>query len=256
MFLPRIIPILLLKNHGLVKTVNFKSPKYIGDPINAVHIFNDLKADELIFLDILASSQKRSIDVSVVRDIGDEAFMPFGVGGGISNLDQIENILKAGAEKVILNTNAVIRPQIIEEAAKYFGSQSIVISIDVKKNIWGRYETWVLNGSLNKKLDPVVVAKNFEEMGAGEVIIQSIDRDGTMVGYDLDLVQKVADTISIPVVACGGAGSLIHFKECYCVGHAHAMAAGSFFVYHGPRKAVLISYPSKLEIQQLFCEGK
>ena len=252
MFLPRIIPVLLLKGKGLVKTVKFKEPKYIGDPINAVKIFNDLKADELVFLDITASKEGRTVSVDLVKDIGDEAFMPFGVGGGINDITQIENLLKAGAEKVVINTNAVLKPELIEEAAKIFGSQSIVVSLDTKKNLFGKYGCWIKDGSENSKLDPVELAKKAEDLGAGELIINSIDLDGMMTGYDVGLIKGIADIVSIPVVACGGAGNLEHLKEAYLDGNAHALAAGSLFVFHGPRRAVLINYPSKSELKQLF----
>jgi imidazole glycerol-phosphate synthase subunit HisF len=252
MFLPRIIPVLLLKGKGLVKTVKFKEPKYIGDPINAVKIFNDLKADELVFLDITASKEDRTISVDLVKDIGDEAFMPFGVGGGINNIKQIELLLKAGAEKVIINSNAVIKPELIEEAAKIFGSQSIVVSLDAKKSLFGKYGCWIKDGSDNAKTDPLELAKKAQDLGAGELIINSIDLDGMMTGYDIALVKMIADSVSIPVVACGGAGNLEHFKKAYFEGNAHALAAGSMFVFHGPRRAVLINYPSKSELKQLF----
>ena len=254
MFLPRIIPVLLLKGKGLVKTVRFKEPKYIGDPINAVKIFNDLKADELVFLDINASRDERTVSVDLVKDIGDEAFMPFGVGGGINNIRQIELLLKAGAEKVIINTNAIIKPELLAEAAKIFGSQSIVVSLDVRKSLFGKYGCWIKGGRDNAKTDPVEFAKKAQDLGAGELIINSIDLDGMMTGYDLVLIKMIADTVSIPVVACGGAGNLEHFKTAYIEGKAHALAAGSIFVFHGPRRAVLINYPSKSELKQLFNE--
>lgn len=252
MFLPRIIPVLLLKGKGLVKTVMFKEPKYIGDPINAVKIFNDLKADELVFLDITASKEGRTVSIDLVKDIGDEAFMPFGIGGGIQSVEQIEQLLKSGAEKVIINTQAIINPKLIEEASKIFGSQSIVVSIDVKKSFSGRYFVWIKDGAEKTNLNPVEAAKKAEDFGAGEIIINSIDLDGKMNGYDIKLVKTIVDEVNIPVVACGGAGTLDHLKEAFYEGNAHALAAGSMFVYHGPRNAVLINYPTKNEILQLF----
>lgn len=252
MFLPRIIPVLLLKGKGLVKTVRFKDPKYIGDPINAVKIFNDLKTDELLFLDITASKEGRTVSVDLVKDIGDEAFMPFGVGGGISDVLQIEHLLKAGAEKIIINTTAILNPNLIEEASKIFGSQSIVVALDIKKSLLGKYECWIKDGSENTKAHPIDIAKRAEALGAGELIINSIDLDGIMKGYNLDLIKSIADIVSIPVVACGGAGNLKHLKEGFFEGNAHALAAGSMFVFHGPRRAVLINYPSKGELKELF----
>lgn len=252
MFLPRIIPVLLLKGKGLVKTVKFKEPRYLGDPINAVKIFNDLKADELIFLDITASKEGRTISVNLVKDIGDEAFMPFGVGGGISDVTQIEQLFKVGAEKVVINTNSFINPDLIKHASNIFGSQSIVVSLDVKKNLFGKYECWIKDGSVNSKAKPLDFARKMEDLGAGELIINSIDCDGLMTGYDLGIIRNIADSVAIPVVACGGAGDLNHLKSAYSDGKAHALAAGSMFVYHGPRKAVLINYPSKSELINLF----
>lgn len=252
MFLPRLIPVLLLRGKGLVKTIKFKDPTYVGDPINAVKIFNDLKADELVFLDITASKEERCIDYKLVKDIGDEAFMPFGVGGGISNLEQIEEIFKAGAEKVIINTNAILNPDLVKSASEHFGSQSIVVCLDVKKNLFGKYEVYIKDGSENTHLNPVELALKLQDYGAGELIINSIDNDGMMKGYDINLIKIISKNVDIPVVACGGAWKLEHFKEAYYEGYAHALAAGSMFVFHGPRRAVLINYPSKKEIRELF----
>ena len=255
MFLPRIIPVLLLKGKGLVKTVKFKNPRYIGDPINAVRIFNDLKADELVFLDITASKENRTINLDLVKNIGDEAFMPFGVGGGIKTISQIEEILKAGAEKVILNTNAFLKPELIKESSEYFGNQSIVVSVDVKKNMFGKYQVFIKGGSKRVNVNMQEYIKKIESLGAGEIIINSIDNDGKMNGFDIELIKIVSQSVNIPVVAIGGAGSLQDFKNAYLGGKAHAIAAGSFFVFHGPRKAVLINYPSKNELKELFNDG-
>lgn len=255
-FLPRIIPVLLLKGKGLVKTVQFKDPRYIGDPINAVRIFNDLKADELIFVDIHASRENRNISVDLVTAIGDEAFMPFAVGGGITNLNQMERLFKAGAEKAVINTGAIENQRLIEDAAKHFGSQSIIVSIDVKQNLFKKQVVCIRDGREKTRLDPVDWARQAEVLGAGEIMINSIDRDGMMTGYDLDLVRRVSDAVSIPLIACGGAGSLDHLRQGYAQGRAHALAAGSLFVYHGPRRAVLVNYPSKAEVSELFHNGE
>jgi imidazole glycerol-phosphate synthase subunit HisF len=252
MFRPRIIPVLLLKGKGLVKTIRFKDPHYIGDPINAVRIFNDLEADELVFLDITASRENRCMSVELVRQIGDEAFMPFAVGGGITSLNQMESLLKAGAEKVVVNSGAVIRSGLIEDAAKYFGSQSIIVSIDVKQTLFKRQKVYIRDGREKTRLDPVEWAGQAADLGAGEIMINAMDKDGMMTGYDLDLIRRVSDAVAIPVIACGGAGNLEHLKQGFEQGRAHALAAGSMFVYHGPRRAVLINYPSKEEIMTLF----
>lgn len=242
----------MLKGKGLVKTIKFKDPTYIGDPINAVKIFNDLKADELIFLDITASREGRCIDFKFVKDIGDEAFMPIGVGGGISTVQQIEKIFKSGAEKVVINTSAILTPNLIKDAAEYFGSQSIVVCLDCKKNIFGKYETYIKGGTENTHLNPLDLAVKMQDLGAGEIIVNSIDCDGMMKGYDLYLIKSISKRVEIPVIASGGAGKLEHLKEAYFEGYASALAAGSMFVFHGPRRAVLINYPSKKEIREIF----
>lgn len=251
MYRPRIIPVLLLKNLGLVKTIDFKNHRYIGDPINAVKIFNDLQADELVFLDITATKEKRLISLDFVKNVGDEANMPFSVGGGIKTIDDIKLILNAGAEKVIINTSAIESPTFIKEAAAVFGSSTIVVCIDVKKKVFGGYGIYTTQGTKNTGLTPVEFSKQMQEMGAGEIIIQSIDNDGIMKGYDIELIRMVSENVTIPVVALGGAGTFNHLKEAVETGLASAAAAGSMFVYHGPRHAVLINYPSLEELQEL-----
>lgn len=245
MFRPRIIPVLLLKDKGLVKTVQFKHPRYIGDPINAVRIFNDLKADELVFLDILASRENRVISLDFVRNVGEEANMPFSVGGGINSVELIRDILHVGAEKAVINTAAALNPVFIKQAADLFGSSSITVCIDVRKTWRGRVQTRIYGGSKTTDQDPVDFALLMEKQGAGELIFQSIDKDGTMEGYDIDLVRSISEAVSIPVVALGGAENSEDMKKVFTEGHASAMAAGSMFVYHGPRNAVLVNYPTK-----------
>lgn len=250
MFRPRIIPCLLLKNKGLVKTVNFGNPNYIGDPINAVRIFNDFEADELVFLDIDASKENRCIDLEFVKKIGEEAFMPFAVGGGISTIDQIKSILNNGAEKVVLNTHAIENPEFIKQASDIFGSQSIIVSLDVKKDLNG-YNVCTRSGTKNTGLDPVSVAKQMECLGAGELIINSIDKDGSMEGYDLSLIKKISESVNIPVIALGGAGDLSDFSKAVKAG-ATAVSAGSIFVYSGKNRGILINYPDKEELKEIF----
>lgn len=251
MFLPRIIPVLLLKGKGLVKTINFNRSTYIGDPINAVKIFNDLKADELIFLDIEASQKRQVISSELVKNIGDEAFMPFAVGGGICEAEQAVELINSGAEKVVFNTTFITNPLVITKTARLIGNQGVIVSIDVKQNFLGRYNVYIVDGKKKVSMNVVDAAKRAFELGAGEIMITSIDQDGRMNGYDLNLIRIVANSVSIPVIACGGAGNLTDFREAYKFG-AHAMAAGSLFVYHGDRKGVLINYPEKQEIQNLF----
>lgn len=252
MFRPRVIPLLLLKNKGLVKSVQFQKHTYIGDPINAVKIFNDLRADELVFLDILATKEKRCIGLDFVREVGDEANMPFAVGGGIQTIRQIKDIINAGAEKVIINSFAVKQPVFIKEASDTFGSSTIVVSMDIKKKLFGKQQVYIAGGSQATGLDPVAWAQQMEANGAGELIVTSIEHDGMMMGYDLTLIQAMADAVTIPVVAAGGAGKLNDLKMAITGAHASAVAAGSLFVYHGPRKAVLVNYPQHNELLNLF----
>jgi cyclase len=256
MFLPRIIPFLLLKGHGLVKTIRFKDPRYIGDPINAVRIFNDLEADELAFVDINASGENRTIDPELVRQIGDEAFMPFAVGGGIKTVGQIGELISKGAEKVIINAQAILNPSLIREAADQFGSQSIIVSIDVKKNLFNNYQVFLHSAKTKALVSLDEHIQNMVSQGAGEILINSIDNDGMMQGYDLNLVSRVSKFCPLPVIACGGAGSLSDFSKAYYFGKASAVAAGSRFVFHGPRNAVLVNYPEKNEIIKTFKEAQ
>jgi cyclase len=255
MFRPRVIVTLLLKNKGLVKGIKFKNHKYVGDPLNAVKIFNDKKADELVFLDIQATNENRNIDISLVKAIGDQCNMPFSVGGGIRSIAQIKDCIKAGAEKVVINTYAFENPYFIKEASDYFGSSTIVVSIDVKKNLFGKYQVYTNSGAKNTSVNPIEYATLVEQNGAGEIIVNSIDNDGAMQGYDLELTKLISENVSIPVIALGGAGNLTDFKLAIEHGNASAVAAGSLFVYYGHRRAVLINYPDRETINQLFYEN-
>ena len=252
MYRPRVIPVLLLKGLGLVKTVKFDKERYIGDPINAVRIFNDLEVDELAFVDITATNENRLVSLDLVRKIGDEAFMPFAVGGGVTTLEDIKQLLSAGAEKVIINTAAVTTSNLIEQAANSFGSQSIIVSVDVKKRLFNKYTIYTNSGSRKLKADFIEHIKKMESLGAGEILINSIDNDGMMQGYDIELIHQVSNAVSIPVIAAGGAGATKDFGQAFKEAHASAVAAGSMFVYHGPRRAVLINYPDKNELFHVF----
>jgi cyclase len=249
---PRIIPVLLLQNKGLVKSIKFRNHRYIGDPINAVRIFNDLKADELAFIDILATKENRTISIDFVKNVGEEANMPFSVGGGIRTLEDIRKIIEAGAEKVILNTVAGDDPGFVRRASDAFGSSTITVCIDIKNDFFGKQKAWIRAGSKALKSDPVQYAKQMEENGAGEIIIQSIDKDGTMTGYDINLIKKIAGSVTIPVVALGGAGNPEHLSELNKNVSLNGLAAGSMFVYHGPRHAVLVNYPTQTELKSIF----
>lgn len=245
----RVIPCLLLKNQGLVKTVKFKNPRYLGDPINIVKIFNDKEVDELLFLDITATLEKRRPPLKLLSEIASECFMPFGYGGGVRDLEDIRQILSVGVEKVAINSQVVEDPSFIRRAADLFGSQSVVVSMDVKKRFLRKYEIWSHSGTRRVRMDPAAFARQAESMGAGELIVNSIDRDGTMEGYDIDLIRNVAESVSIPVIACGGAGNIADFSKAVQEGKASAVAAGAMFVFHGPHRAVLINVPTPEELK-------
>jgi len=245
----RVIPVLLLRNGGLVKSVKFKNHVYVGDPINAVKIFNEKEIDEIIILDIDATRQKSALNMSKIREIAGEAFIPLAYGGGISSIEQVKELFYIGVEKVIMNSSAVNKPQLITETAKMVGSQSVVVSIDVKKGLLGGYKVYTSNGTINTGYDPVEFAKKMQDAGAGEIFLNSIDKDGTFNGYDLELIRKVSAELSIPVIASGGAGEVEDFDKAIKSG-ASAVAAGSMFVFQRPHKAVLISYPSQKELEE------
>lgn len=252
MMRPRVIPCLLLKNKGLVKTVQFRNPTYVGDPINAVRIFNDKEVDELIFLDITASIERRSPPFEFISKIAGECFMPLTYGGGIRKIEDIKTILSLGVEKVCINSYAVENPAFIRAAADLVGSSSVVVALDVKKNARSKYEVFTYSGTRPTGLDPVQWAAEMEKMGAGELLLNSIDRDGTMQGYDIKLVRQVAEAVSVPVIACGGAGKISDLVQAVHEGKASAVAAGSMFVFHGKHRAVLINFPTPQELAEAF----
>ena len=244
---PRIIPTLLIDDRDLIKTVQFGKRTYLGDPVNAVKIFNRKGIDELSILDIGATRNHREPDYEILKDIASEAFMPLSYGGGITTLDQVHELLKIGYEKVVLNSSLVRTPELITKSADQFGSQSIVASIDAKKTGDG-YKCFISDGKEESKWNPVDLAKEAERLGAGEIIINSIDNDGMMKGYDIELVKSISDSVRIPVIAIGGAGGINDLKAVLHEGHAHAAAGGSMFVYYGKLKAVLITAPSEEEL--------
>jgi imidazole glycerol-phosphate synthase subunit HisF len=248
---PRIIPCLLLRGKGLVKGVRFKDHTYVGDPINAVQIFNTKEADEILFLDITASAENRIPDTALVERIAAHCLTPFAVGGGIRSVADVRTLLRAGAEKVCLNTHALERPELIREIAEHFGSQSVVVSVDYRRNWLGKKDVYTRAGSRKAGMSVVEAAQIAQEYGAGEVLLNSIDRDGTQEGYDIETLKEVTESVTLPVIACGGAGSTAHLREAVKVGGASAAAAGSLFVFHGRRRAVLISFPTPEEIEQI-----
>lgn len=252
MIATRVIPCLLLRNGGLVKTTKFKNEKYVGDPRNAVKIFNEKEVDELIILDILATPENKKPNFELITEIVSEAFMPVGYGGGIHSIEDARRLFTLGVEKVVICTHAVEDPDFITTASDEFGSQSVVVCIDVRKNFWGKYEVYINGGRKSTGLDPVNFGILMAKKGAGELIINSIDRDGTQQGYDLGLIKQVASAVTIPVIASGGAASLEDFSSAVKDAGASAVTAGSMFVFHGKHRAVLISYPTQTDLRRIF----
>lgn len=246
----RVIPCLLLRNNGLVKTVRFEQPKYVGDPINAVKIFNEKEVDELVVLDIEASKRGSDPNYALLENIASECFMPLCYGGGIRSLEQASHIIRLGIEKIAVNASAISSPALITALAATLGSQSVVAGIDVKSDWLGRHRVYDASSGKLCSTAPEEHAMRLARAGAGEIFLNSVDRDGTLQGYDLKLVKKVADAVSIPVIACGGAGSTADFV-CAAEAGASAMAAGSQFVFQGRHRAVLISYPPYKELEKL-----
>lgn len=247
----RVIPVLLLKNYGLVKSVKFKNHKYVGDPINAVKIYNEKEVDELLIIDIDASREKRDPNYELITAISREAFMPFGYGGGIQNISQIKKLMQLGVEKVTINTHALQQPDFLTEASELCGSQSIVVAIDAKKDLFGNLHVYDHISGKNLRMNPWEYAAIAESKGAGEILLTSVDLDGMYTGYDLDLIKKVSSAVNIPVIALGGASCNNDLVRAVREGHASAVAAGSLFVFYGPHHAVLINYPEKKVLKEL-----
>lgn len=247
----RVIPILLLKDEGLVKTKRFKDPVYIGDPVNAVRIFNEKEVDELVLFDIDAANKGRDPQYDWLSDIVCESFMPIGYGGGIDSVEKAKKLFDLGIEKIVLNT-ASFNYDLIEEIASIYGSQSIVISVDVKKNYFGNYNTYSKSANQKHSIGPVEHSMKVVNAGAGEIIIQSIDNEGTMKGYDIELTKLVSESVTVPVVASGGAGSIEDLERALKVGNASAVSAGSLFVFKGKQNGILINYPTEIIHKKFF----
>lgn len=245
----RIIPVLLLRNESLVKTVRFGKFTYVGDPCNTLRIFNELEVDELLFLDITATRERRGPNLKVLADIANECFMPLGYGGGVRTLDQAKSIFDIGFEKIAVNTYAVERPEFMTELAKYYGNQAVIASIDIKKGFLGKNWVQTYSGRHRTILDPVAWAKELESRGAGEILLTAIDREGTWSGFDLELVNSVADAVSIPVIAHGGAGTLAHIGEVVRQAGASAVALGSMVVFQKKGMGVLVNFPEKNQLE-------
>lgn len=250
MLYPRIIPCLLIKNKGLVKTINFKNPTYVGDPINAVKIFNEKEVDELIVLDIDATVENREPDYRMIENLAAECRMPLCYGGGVTTTEQIQRIISSGVEKVALSSVAIQNPEIICKAIEIVGSQSIVVVLDIKK-VGGRYEVFTHNGKKGTKKNLFEFATQMAKLGAGEIVINSIDNDGMMKGYDLELIDKIQRLINVPLTILGGAGSLKDIGQVFSKFGQIGAAAGSLFVFKGAYKAVLINYPDRLQKRSL-----
>jgi cyclase len=251
---PRIIPVLLLHRDQLHKTVKFGDPKYVGDPRNAVRIFNDLGADELVLLDIDVSPQRGAPNLELIEEIVSEAFMPVGYGGGIADFDTARRILRIGVEKVVLCTAAAENPDLIGEISRAFGAQSVVGCVDVRRQRLRGYQCFTRSGGRRLSKSPAELAGEFVAAGAGEILVNSIDRDGTFEGYDLGLLKEIAASVSVPVIACGGAGSYEDLARVVHEAGASAAAAGSLFVFQRPHRAVLITFPTEAERAELFPE--
>ena len=248
MLRPRIIPCLLVKNNGLVKTVGFDKPKYVGDPLNAVRIFNEKEVDELMVVDIDASAQNREPNYKLIANLAAECRMPLCYGGGVKTPEQVQRIISLGVEKVALSAAVVANPALISKAAEWVGNQSIVVVMDVKKvGMLRSYEVFTHNGTQRTGLDPVAWAKQVENLGAGEVVLNSIEQDGAMKGYDLALIERVRNATTLPMTVLGGAGSLDDIEALVRRFGTIGAAAGSLFVFKGKYKAVLINYPSRSE---------
>ena len=246
----RVIPCLLLDDNNLVKTVKFKESTYVGDPMNAVTIFNEKEVDEIVILDISATLNNRIPNYDLIEEITSQAFMPLSYGGGITEFDQVRHILSLGVEKVIINSKAFHDEQLLLDVVRVFGSQSLIIALDVKKSLFGKYELRTHSGSKKASMSLEKALRYFNDLGVGEIMINMIDRDGMMNGYDLDLIQIVSSKVSVPLIVCGGASSIEDFRLAQDAG-ANAVAAGSFFVFHGKHKAVLLTYPNYDELQEV-----
>ncbi|MDQ1339447.1 MAG: imidazole glycerol-phosphate synthase subunit HisF [Campylobacterota bacterium] len=252
MLAPRIIPCLLVHNKGLVKTVKFKDAKYVGDPINAVKIFNEKEADELMVLDIDATAQNREPDYKMIENLAVECRMPLCYGGGIKTVEQATRIFNLGVEKIALSSGAIENPKLISDIAKEVGNQSVVAVIDVKKRMFGGYDVYTHNGTKKSKVDLENLIGKLQSLGVGEIVINSIDNDGIMKGYDLSLIEKIKPLTDVPMTVLGGAGSLDDIKTLIEKFGIIGCSAGSLFVFKGKYKAVLINYPNKIEKAKIY----
>lgn len=252
MLATRLMPCLLMSNGALVKTVRFKDPVYVGDPVNAVRIFNQKEVDELVLLDIEATTHHRRIDYETLEKLVSECFMPVCYGGGVNTLEDMRRLFNLGVEKISLGAAAFENPDLIRQASAEFGNQAIVVTLDVKKGLLGGYSVRTHQGKKDMQINPVEAAKNMEKLGAGEILLNSIDRDGTWSGFDLKLIREVTSAVRLPVIACGGAGSLQDVRLAVSEGGASAVAVGSMAVFQGKDLGVLIKFPTRKEQEAAF----
>lgn len=246
----RIIPALLLNEESLVKTIKFKNPKYIGDPVNTVKIFNELEVDELTILDIGVAEMRSLPNISLLEKIASECFMPLSYGGGINSVSQAKELFSLGFEKIIINTAAVENPNLINELANCFGSQSVIVSVDIKKSFFGKTSVWTRSGTKNAKINPIDWCLEMEKKGAGEILLTSIDQEGTWEGFSNDLIKEIASSVHIPLIAHGGAGSVNHIEKTLKACGASAVALGSMVVYQQKDMGVLVNFPDKTIINK------
>ena len=250
MLLTRVIPCLLLQDDSLVKTINFKKPGYIGDPVNTARIFNELEVDGLAVLDITATNKKRKPNFKILSELANECFMPLAYGGGICDFEDAKKIFQIGIEKIIINSYAFDRPAFITELAEHFGNQAVVASIDVKKNLFGKYQVYSNAGNKKQKVDVVTWAQELEKLGAGEILLTAIHQEGTWKGFDTDLIKSVTDAVDIPVIANGGASSINDIGKAVKQGNASAVSIGSMVVYQNKGMGVLVNFPDKIKIEK------
>ncbi|MBS1635485.1 MAG: imidazole glycerol phosphate synthase subunit HisF [Bacteroidetes bacterium] len=250
MLLTRFIPCLLLKNEGLVKTVNFRNPSYVGDPINTIRIFNEKEVDELILLDIEASPNNQEPNYKLLTEIANECFMPLAYGGGIRTFEQAQRIFSIGIEKVAINTAAHKNPDLISQIVTVYGSQAVVGAIDVKKNLFGKYGVVSNSGNSRSKHTPVEWLKILEDAGVGEVLLTNVNREGTWAGMDFDLIREISESSKVPVIAQGGAGSIDDLVNAIKIGRADAVAMGSMVVYQKKGFGVLVNFPDKTLLEK------
>ena len=251
MLYKRVIPCLMYHRSGLYKSHQFKKLTYIGDPLNAIKIFNDKEVDELMFFDIDSTVNKTEPNFQLIEDIAGECFMPLCYGGGVKSISQMQRIYQSGVEKISISSAAVTDPNLIKEASKIFGSSSIIVTIDVKKNIWGKYKVFTHNGKINTNMSPLEMLKIIEENGAGEIVINNIDKDGTMTGFDEQLLKEIKTNSKIPVIALGGASKIQDIENAFNFSKVDAVACGSLFVFKGSLKGVLINYLSKDDMKKI-----